>query len=91
LVAAAVAVLVAVGRLHHLELLLLAVVEAVALVEPSYGYLLLTLAPLRQSLWALAAQEVLLDLPMIQADFPALVEANPCLGLGHMFAAGVTV
>jgi hypothetical protein len=59
---------VAVGQLYQSLLLLLVVVEALALVEPSYGYLLLTLALLKQSLLALAAQEVLLKLSMIQTE-----------------------
>jgi hypothetical protein len=84
LVAVVVVALVGAGQPHQSLLLHPVGVVAEAGEELSYGFLLLHLALLKQSLSALVVQEALLDLPMIQADFSAMMEAIPCLGLGRL-------
>jgi hypothetical protein len=73
LVAAAVPVLVAVEQLYQLLLLLLAVAAAAVVGEQNCGYLLLTLALLKQSLWAQVVLAERLEQQTIQAAQRGLV------------------
>lgn len=81
---AVVVVLAAVEQPHLLQRLHLGVEAAVVVEELNFGFLLLPLALLKQSLWALVVQEALLERQTILAGLEGLLEVIQCLDLGQL-------
>jgi hypothetical protein len=84
LVVAAGVVLEGVGLPHQSLLLHPAVVVVAVVEELNYGYLLLPLAPLKQSLWALVVLVALLKQQTTLTVIHRLMETIHRLGLGRL-------